>query len=62
MASPWCNPVKQRLAAGLPAIGATVTAASVEIAAQMAALGFDFLWIEMEHSPITLEKIGRAHV
>ncbi len=57
MASPWCNPVKQRLAAGLPAIGATVTAASVEIAAQMAALGFDFLWIEMEHSPITLETL-----
>jgi 2-keto-3-deoxy-L-rhamnonate aldolase RhmA len=29
----------------------------VEIAAQVANLGFDFLWIEMEHSPITLETL-----
>jgi len=57
MAPPWRNPVKQRLAAGQPVIGATITVASVEIAAQTAALGFDFLWIEMEHSPITLETL-----
>ena len=30
---------------------------SAETAAQTAALGFDFLWIEMEHSPITLETL-----
>jgi 2-keto-3-deoxy-L-rhamnonate aldolase RhmA len=29
----------------------------VEAAAQIANLGFDFLWIEMEHSPITLETL-----
>ena len=30
---------------------------SVEVAAQMSNYGFDLLWIEMEHSPITLETL-----
>jgi len=51
----WENPVKTLLRDGKPAIGITITAASVEVAAQAANMGFDFLWIEMEHSPITLE-------
>lgn len=55
--TPWQNPVKKRLAEGQPVIGATLTVNSVEMAAQMASLGFDFLWIEMEHSPITLETL-----
>jgi len=55
--TPWKSPIKQRLAAGQPVIGATITCASVEMAAQIASLGFDFLWIEMEHSPITLETL-----
>ena len=49
------NPVRALLKAGRPAVGATITLASPEVAAQTASLGFDFLWIEMEHSPITLE-------
>jgi 2-keto-3-deoxy-L-rhamnonate aldolase RhmA len=53
----WENPVRKLLQEGSPAIGFTVTVASVEIAAQAANLGFDFLWIEMEHSPITLESL-----
>ena len=51
----WENPVKKLLREGKPVIGATITVASPEVAAQAANLGFDFLWIEMEHSPITLE-------
>lgn len=51
----WENPVRASLKEGKPVVGITITAASVEIAAQAAGLGFDFLWIEMEHSPITLE-------
>jgi 2-keto-3-deoxy-L-rhamnonate aldolase RhmA len=51
----WENPVKKLLRDGQPVIGATITVPSVETAAQMANAGFDFLWIEMEHSPITLE-------
>lgn len=53
--SEWENPVKKLLREGKPVIGATITVPSAEIAAQAANLGFDFLWIEMEHSPITLE-------
>jgi 2-keto-3-deoxy-L-rhamnonate aldolase RhmA len=51
----WENPIKQLLREGKPVVGATVTVASPEVAAQLANIGFDFLWIEMEHSPITLE-------
>jgi 2-keto-3-deoxy-L-rhamnonate aldolase RhmA len=51
------NPVRKLLREGKPAMGITVSVASVEIAAQAANLGFDFLWIEMEHSPITLETL-----
>ncbi len=53
----WRNPVRARLEAGLPAFGVTITTASVEAAAHSATLGFHFLWIEMEHSPITLETL-----
>src|SRR5215467_12734024 len=53
----WENPVRARLREGKPVVGATITVASVEIAAQAAQLGFDFLWIEMEHSPISLDTL-----
>jgi 2-keto-3-deoxy-L-rhamnonate aldolase RhmA len=53
----WENPVRARLREGKPVVGATISVASVEMAAQAAQLGFDFLWIEMEHSPITLETL-----
>ncbi len=49
------NPLKARLARGDYVQSVTLTVPSVEVAAQLAALGFDFLWVEMEHSPITLE-------
>jgi 2-keto-3-deoxy-L-rhamnonate aldolase RhmA len=51
------NPLKERLARGEYVIGASIMVPSVETAAQIATLGFDFLWIEMEHSPITLESL-----
>lgn len=51
------NPVKARLRAGQPVFGITLTTNSVESATQAATLGFDFLWIEMEHSPISLETV-----
>jgi 2-keto-3-deoxy-L-rhamnonate aldolase RhmA len=53
----WESPVKKLLREGKPVIGVTITVNSVEVAAQAANLGFDFLWIEMEHSPITLETL-----
>jgi len=51
----WENPVRKLLQEGCPAVGITITVASPEIAAYAANLGFAFLWIEMEHRPITLE-------
>jgi len=53
----WENPVKKLLREGKPVVGLTITVPSVEVAAQAASLGFDFLWIEMEHSPTTLETM-----
>jgi 2-keto-3-deoxy-L-rhamnonate aldolase RhmA len=53
----WENPVRKLLAEDKPVIGATITVSSVEVAAQMANMGFEFLWVEMEHSPITLETL-----
>jgi 2-keto-3-deoxy-L-rhamnonate aldolase RhmA len=52
----WENPVRRALRDGKPVIGLTVTIPSADVAVQAASLGFDFLWIEMEHSPITLES------
>jgi len=51
------NAVKQKLQSGEPVIACTITVASPDLAAHAARLGFDFLWIEMEHSPITLETL-----
>ena len=53
----WENPVKKTLREGKPVFGITITVSSVEIAAQAAYMGYDFLWLEMEHSPITLETV-----
>lgn len=53
----WESPVKRKLRAGETVIACTITVPSVDLAAHAARLGFDFLWIEMEHSPITLETL-----
>ncbi len=55
--TPWRNPVRVRLEAGGPVLALTLTTNSLEVAAAAATLGFDFLWVEMEHSPITLETL-----
>src|SRR6266704_313417 len=53
----WQNPVKTQLLKGHPVIGIVISLNSVEVAAQAANAGFDFLWIEMEHAPISLEGL-----
>lgn len=57
MIESWENPVKKRLRDGQPVFALTITVNSVDVAAHAAEMGFDFLWIEMEHSPITLETV-----
>jgi 2-keto-3-deoxy-L-rhamnonate aldolase RhmA len=53
----WGSPIKDRLRRGEPVFGVTLTTTSLDLAARAASVGFDFLWIEMEHSPITLETL-----
>ncbi len=55
--SSWKNPLKLRLTAGQPVVGAVVTMNSPEVAAALARFGFDFLWFEMEHAPVTLDGL-----
>ncbi|HWW02597.1 MAG TPA: aldolase/citrate lyase family protein [Candidatus Acidoferrum sp.] len=53
----WRNPVKTKLAKGDPVFGVIISVNNVEVAAHAASLGFDFLWLEMEHAPLSLETV-----
>lgn len=53
----WINPVKARLKRGDSVFGIVISVNNVEVAAKAAAFGFDFLWVEMEHAPISLETL-----
>ena len=53
----WKHPIRQRLEDGEIVIGLTLTTNNIEAAAHAAGLGFHLLWVEMEHSPITLETL-----
>jgi 2-keto-3-deoxy-L-rhamnonate aldolase RhmA len=57
MGTPWENPVRRRLHQSEPVFGCTITSTSIDLAARAATAGFDFLWLEMEHSPLTLETV-----
>lgn len=54
---PWRHPVRAKLEAGEAVAAVTITTNNLDAAALAATLGFDFLWVEMEHSPITLETL-----
>ena len=49
------NTVKQKLAAGQPAVGTWLSLASPLAAEYMAHLGWDWLVVDTEHSPIGFE-------
>jgi len=53
----WESPVRQRLRERQPVFGCTITSPSLEMAARAATAGFHFLWLELEHSPVTLETV-----
>jgi 2-keto-3-deoxy-L-rhamnonate aldolase RhmA len=55
--TPWESPIKRRLRESLPVFGCTITTTSLDVAARAAAAGFHFLWLELEHSPLTLETV-----
>ncbi|PYR58468.1 MAG: aldolase [Acidobacteria bacterium] len=53
----WENPVRRRLRESQPVFGCTITTTSLDVAARAASAGFHFLWLELEHSPLTLETV-----
>ncbi|MCC6178153.1 MAG: 2,4-dihydroxyhept-2-ene-1,7-dioic acid aldolase [Chloroflexi bacterium] len=52
------NPAKQRLQAGLPTLGATVTCASPLVAETMGHLGYDWVLIDLQHGENNLGNLA----
>lgn len=52
------NTVKQKLADGRRVVGGTVTSSDPAMYCAMANSGYDFLWIEMQHSPLTYQEVA----
>lgn len=52
------NTVKQKLAAGKQVVGGTVQIGDPDSYCAMANAGFDFLWIEMQHSPMSYQDVA----
>jgi 2-keto-3-deoxy-L-rhamnonate aldolase RhmA len=57
MDAAWESPVRRRLREGQPVVGCTITTVSLDLAVRAATAGFHFLWLELEHSPLTLESV-----
>ena len=53
------NTVKEKLAQGRQVVGGTIDTADPDVYCAMASAGFDFLWIEMQHSPLTYQEVAR---
>ena len=53
------NTAKQKLKEGKPLFGATVLSPDANMYCAMANAGYDFLWIEMQHSPLTYGDVAK---
>jgi 2-keto-3-deoxy-L-rhamnonate aldolase RhmA len=53
------NTAKQKLLDGKPVIGGTIYTSDPNMYCAMAGAGFDFLWIEMQHSPLTDSEVAK---
>lgn len=53
------NTAKQKLREGKKIVGGTVSSSDPDIYCAMAKSGFDFMWIEMQHSPLTFQEVAR---
>ena len=54
------NPAKKKLLEGGPLIGGTVRVPDARTYCAMAAAGYDFVWVEMQHEASAWEKVARA--
>lgn len=52
------NTVKEKLSRGEQVVGGTVDTADPDIYCAVANSGFDFTWIEMQHSPLTYSEVA----
>ncbi len=53
------NTVKTKLMQGRQVVGGTIYTNDPNIYCAMAESGFDFLWIEMQHSPLTYDDVAK---
>jgi 2-keto-3-deoxy-L-rhamnonate aldolase RhmA len=53
------NTVKVKLNQGKQVFGATVLTSDPNVYCAMANAGWDFLWIEMQHSPLTYQEVAQ---
>jgi 2-keto-3-deoxy-L-rhamnonate aldolase RhmA len=53
------NTVKQKLAEGKQVVGGTIQLPDPDLYCAVANAGFDFTWIEMQHSPLTYQDVAR---
>lgn len=53
------NTVKLKLQQGKQVLGGTVSSSDPDIYCAIAGAGFDFLWIEMQHSPLSYQEVAR---
>ena len=53
------NTAKQKIMEGKPIVGGTVYTSDPNIYCAMASSGFDFLWIEMQHSPLSYDDVAK---
>jgi 2-keto-3-deoxy-L-rhamnonate aldolase RhmA len=52
------NTVKTKLAKGQQVVGGTIQIPDPDVYCTMANAGFDFLWIEMQHSPMDFQDVA----
>ena len=53
------NTVKQKLKESKQVVGGTIYTSDPNVYCAMAESGFDFLWIEMQHSPLMYDDVAR---
>jgi len=53
------NTAKTKLEQGKQIVGGTVSSNDPDVYCAMASSGFDFLWIEMQHSPLSYSEVAR---
>ena len=53
------NTIREKLQNGEQVVGGTIDTPDPEVYRAMARAGFDFLWIEMQHSPLTFQEVAQ---